>query len=85
MEFFTSIFLFFLLIHILTMLWLNFRQKKSIQGSFNVVPPSFKKDISLKDHQKAGLYSLDKLKVDNLRFSLVLFFWFFGLLVVVLI
>jgi len=81
MEFFTSIFLLFLSIYILTMLWLNFRQKKSIQNSFNVVPPSFQKDISLKDHQKAGLYSLDKLKVDNFEIlfsSLLLVLWTIG-------
>ena len=63
------------------MLWLNFRQKKSIQNSFHVVPPSFKKDISLKDHQKAGLYSLDKLKVDNFEIlfsSLLLALWTIG-------
>ena len=81
MEFFTSIFLLFLSIYILTMLWLNFRQKKSIQNSFNVVPPSFKKDISLKEHQKAGLYSLDKLKVDNFEIlfsSLLLVLWTTG-------
>ena len=81
MEFFTSIFLLFLSIYILTMLWLNFRQKKSIQNSFNVVPASFQKDISLKDHQKAGLYSLDKLKVDNFEIlfsSLLLVLWTIG-------
>ena len=81
MEFFTSIFLLFLSAYILTMLWLNFRQKKSIQSSFNVVPPSFQKDISLKDHQKAGLYSLDKLKVDNFEIlfsSLLLVLWTIG-------
>ncbi len=81
MEFFTSIFLLFLSIYILTMLWLNFRQKKSIQNSFNVVPPSFQKDISLKEHQKAGLYSLDKLKVDNFEIlfnSLLLVLWTIG-------
>ena len=63
------------------MLWLNFRQKKSIQDSFNVVPQSFQKDISLKDHQKAGLYSLDKLKVDNFEIlfsSLLLVLWTIG-------
>ena len=63
------------------MLWLNFRQKKSIQNSFNVVPQSFQKDISLKDHQKAGLYSLDKLKVDNFEIlfsSLLLVLWTIG-------
>jgi STE24 endopeptidase len=63
------------------MLWLNFRQKKSIQNSFNVVPPSFQKDISLKEHQKAGLYSLDKLKVDNFEIlfsSLLLVLWTIG-------
>ena len=81
MEFFTSLFLLFLSIYILTMLWLNFRQKKSIQDSFNVVPQSFQKDISLKEHQKAGLYSLDKLKVDNFEIlfsSLLLAFWTIG-------
>src|SRR6056300_354273 len=81
MEFFTSIFLLFLSVYILTMLWLNFRQKKSIQNSFNVVPASFQKDISLKDHQKAGLYSLDKLKVDNFEIlfsSLLLVLWTIG-------
>jgi len=81
MEFFTSIFLLFLSIYILTMLWLNFRQKKSIQNSFNVVPQSFQKDISLKEHQKAGLYSLDKLKVDNFEIlfsSLLLVLWTIG-------
>jgi STE24 endopeptidase len=81
MEFFTSIFILFLSVYILTMLWLNFRQKKSIQNSFNVVPASFKKDISLKDHQKAGLYSLDKLKVDNFEIlfsSLLLVLWTIG-------
>jgi STE24 endopeptidase len=63
------------------MLWLNFRQKKSIQNSFNVVPQSFQKDISLKEHQKAGLYSLDKLKVDNFEIlfsSLLLVLWTIG-------
>ena len=81
MEFFTSLFLLFLSIYILTMLWLNFRQKKSIQDSFNVVPPSFQKDINLKDHQRAGLYSLDKLKVDNFEIlfsSLLLALWTIG-------
>ena len=81
MEFFTSLFLLFLSIYILTMLWLNFRQKKSIQDSFNVVPQSFQKDISLKEHQKAGLYSLDKLKVDNFEIlfsSLLLVLWTIG-------
>ena len=81
MEFLTSIFILFLSVYILTMLWLNFRQKKSIQNSFNVVSASFKKDISLKDHQKAGLYSLDKLKVDNFEIlfsSLLLVLWTIG-------
>ncbi|MBT5978347.1 MAG: M48 family peptidase, partial [Gammaproteobacteria bacterium] len=58
MEFnlFTFIFLFAISTSVLSLLWLNFRQDKAINNSFNAVPEGFSESIKLEDHQKAGNY-----------------------------
>ncbi|MBT68398.1 MAG: peptidase M48, partial [Thiotrichales bacterium] len=40
-NFFTFVFLFAILTSVLALLWLNFRQDKAIDSSFNAVPDGF--------------------------------------------
>ncbi len=47
--------------------YLNQRQIKSIQTNFTQVPHHFKSAISLQEHQKAGSYSIAKLKHSNIE------------------
>ena len=52
-NFFTFIFLFAILTSVLALLYLNFRQDKAIDNSFDAVPDGFSETIKLEDHQKA--------------------------------
>jgi STE24 endopeptidase len=68
---FTSIFLFVTLL-------LNFRQGKSVLNAYDAVPDEFKEKITLEEHQKAGDYTLAKLKINHLEVIVsvaVLIFW----------
>ena len=56
-NFFTFIFLFAILTSVLALLYLNFRQDKAIDNSFDAVPDGFSETIKLEDHQKAGKYT----------------------------
>ena len=60
-NFFTFIFLFAILTSVLALLYLNFRQDKAIDNSFDAVPDGFSETIKLEDHQKAGKYTKAKL------------------------
>ena len=80
-NFFTFIFLFAILTSVLALLWLNFRQDKSIKGSFNEVPEDFKETITLEDHQKAGQYTQAKLLANHFEIifsTIVLLIWTLG-------
>jgi len=46
-------------------LYLNQRQARAIKAHFNNVPQRFKAQVSLKEHQKSGSYTLSKLKLNN--------------------
>lgn len=83
MEFnlFTLLFLIATFAYLLTIIWLNTRQVKAVQNSFNKVPSEFSEKITLKQHQKAANYTRAKLNVNNLEtvFSiLVLLAWTLG-------
>jgi STE24 endopeptidase len=78
---FTLIFLIATFSYAITLLWLNFRQKKSVIKSFNKVPKEFEQKITLEQHQKASTYTQAKLKINNFEivFSIiVLFAWTLG-------
>jgi len=80
-NFFTFIFLFAILTSVLALLWLNFRQDKSIKASFNEVPEDFKETITLEDHQKAGQYTQAKLLANHFEIifsTIVLLIWTLG-------
>ena len=80
-NFFTFIFLFAILTSVLALLWLNFRQDKSIKGSFNEVPEDFKETITLEEHQKAGQYTQAKLLTNHFEIifsTIVLLIWTLG-------
>ena len=73
-NFFTFLFLFAILTSVITLLWLNFRQDKSIKNSFDKVPQGFSDNISIEDHQKAGKYTQAKLHLVVMkRFEKFLF------------
>ena len=83
MEFnlFTFIFLFAILTSVLALLWLNFRQDKAINNSFNAVPEGFSESIKLEDHQKAGNYTKAKLLLNHFEIifsTVVLLVWTLG-------
>jgi STE24 endopeptidase len=78
---FTLIFLIATFGYVITLLWLNFRQKKSVVKSFNKVPTEFEKKITLEQHQKASRYTQAKLKVNNFEIAfsiIILFVWTLG-------
>ena len=83
MEFnlFTFIFLFAISTSVLSLLWLNFRQDKAINNSFNAVPEGFSESIKLEDHQKAGNYTKAKLLLNHFEIifsTVVLLIWTLG-------
>jgi len=83
MEFnlFTFVFLFAILTSVLALLWLNFRQDKAINNSYNAVPEGFSVSIKLEDHQKAGNYTKAKLLLNHFEIifsTVVLLFWTLG-------
>ena len=78
---FTLLFLTTTFAYVVTMIWLNIRQVKSVQRSFARVPDEFAEKITLKQHQKAANYTRAKLKVNNLEIvfsTLVLLAWTLG-------
>ena len=80
-NFFTFIFLFAILSSVLTLLWLNFRQDKAINKSFNEVPEGFNETIKIEDHQKAGNYTKAKLRLNHFEIifsTIVLLLWTLG-------
>ena len=83
MEFnlFTFIFLFAISASVLSLLWLNFRQDKAINNSFNAVPEGFSESIKLEDHQKAGNYTKAKLLLNHFQIifsTIILLIWTIG-------
>ena len=83
MEFnlFTFIFLFAILSYVLTLLWLNFRQDRAINNSFDSVPEGFTESIQLVDHQKAGNYTKAKIRLNHFEIifsTIVLLAWTLG-------
>ncbi|KAA0450255.1 MAG: M48 family metallopeptidase [Candidatus Thioglobus sp.] len=77
----TVIFLLAIAAYMLTIIWLNARQAKAVQSSFDKVPDEFSAKISLQKHQKAANYTRAKLAVSNFEtaFSvLVLLGWTLG-------
>lgn len=70
---FTLLFLIAAFSYVLTMIWLNSRQAKSVQDSFTEIPEEFAEKITLSQHQKAANYTRAKLKINNLEilFSIV--------------
>ena len=83
MEFniFTFVFLFAVLTSVLALLWLNFRQDKAINNSYNSVPEGFSDSIKLEDHQKAGNYTKAKLLLNHFEIifsTIILLVWTIG-------
>jgi STE24 endopeptidase len=64
---FTLIFLITTFAYVVTMMWLNTRQAKSMLNSFDKVPNEFAAKITLEQHQKAADYTTAKLKVNHLE------------------
>lgn len=80
-NFFTLIFLIATFSYVVTMMWLNTRQMKSILDSFDKVPNEFAEKITLEQHQKSADYTAAKLKVNHLEIlfsTLVLLIWTLG-------
>ena len=80
-NFFTLFFLIATLSYVLTLLWLNLRQHKSVTQSFNSVPDEFSERITLTEHQKAALYTQAKLLVNHFEVifaTVVLLVWTIG-------
>ena len=80
-NFFTFIFLFAILTSVLALLYLNFRQDKAIDNSFDAVPDGFSETIKLEDHQKAGKYTKAKLLLNHFEIifsTMVLLVWTLG-------
>lgn len=78
---FSFVFILFTSIFLLVTLWLNFRQGNSIIKSYNTVPNEFSEKITLEEHQKAGNYTLAKLRVNHLEVIIsvsILLFWTLG-------
>ncbi len=78
---FTLLFLIATFSYVVTMMWLNMRQVKSVLNSFNKVPGEFVEKITLKQHQKAADYTIAKLKINHLEIlfsTLVLLAWTLG-------
>ncbi len=78
---FTLIFLIAVFIYITTLLWLNIRQNKAIIQSFDKIPSEFKKEITLKYHQKATEYTQAKLKLNHFEVifsTTILLLWTLG-------
>ena len=80
-NFFTFIFLFAILTSVIALLWLNFRQDKAINKSFDAVPEGFSETIKLEDHQKAGQYTKAKLLLNHFEIifsTIILLLWTLG-------
>ena len=80
-NFFTFIFLFAILTSVVALLWLNFRQDKSIKVSFNEDPQDFKETNTLEHHQKAARYTQAKQIENHLEIifsTIVLLIWTLG-------
>ena len=80
-NFFTFIFLFAILTSVIALLWLNFRQDKAINKSFDAVPEGFSETIKLEDHQKAGEYTKAKLLLNHFEIifsTIILLLWTLG-------
>ncbi len=83
MEFnlFTLVFLIATLSYVVTLLWLDVRQDKSVIKSFDAVPSEFSEKITLKQHQKAAEYTQAKLLVNHFEIifsTVVLLVWTIG-------
>ena len=80
-NFFTFLFLLAILTSVIALLWLNFRQDKAINNSFNAVPVGFSESIKLEDHQKAGNYTKAKLLLNHFEIifsTIILLIWTIG-------
>ena len=61
-------------------IWINFRQIKVINKSYDKVPEDFIDTIPIDKHQKAAKYSISKIKLDNYHIvysTLIVFIWIF--------
>jgi STE24 endopeptidase len=75
---FIGLFLTLFATNIFVRLYLNNRQKKMVLKHKNKVPDEFSNKISQKEHQRAAVYTLAKLKLSNIEIifdGLVLLFW----------
>lgn len=70
-----------LLVYILTLLWLNFKQSHTVAKFINKVPAEFAAKITLAEHQKAGKYTAAKLRINSFEIvfsAMVLMVWTIG-------
>lgn len=77
----SKIFIAFIILKNTIELYLDLRNKKYIESHSLEVPKHFQESISLKDHQKAARYTIEKIKFSNiLRFVniLILVIWTLG-------
>jgi STE24 endopeptidase len=80
-QFVTKAFLALLFLKALVEAWLNQKNRNHISKNSSAVPIKFQQQISLKDHQKAANYSIEKIKVGKYFQSydlILLLVWTFG-------
>lgn len=78
---FTLMFLIATFAYVLTMMWLNTRQTKSVLCSFSKVPDEFLEKITLEQHQKTANYTTAKIRINHLEIlfsTAVLLVWTLG-------
>lgn len=81
MSIFSYFFIILVICNASLKLYLNNRQTKSVKNNFNCVPSYFVNNIPLEDHQKAGMYTIAKLKISNIEIifsSFIMLFFTFG-------
>jgi len=70
MTIFTSIFIIALLLSILTQVWLIHRQGSHVATHRHKVPDAFENTVSLKDHQKAADYTIEKNRLGLIELAI---------------
>ncbi|MBI3574494.1 MAG: M48 family metallopeptidase [Gammaproteobacteria bacterium] len=81
MQTFTMIFLFLLLLMLLTQLWLGSRQIRYVQRHRRAVPDAFRRRLPLKAHRKAADYTIALARFGRVEYVAsagLLLFWTLG-------
>ena len=64
---FTFLFISLIILDFAIHTWLNIRQIRAISKHASAVPAEFAEQISLKSHQRAARYSLERLRLSQLQ------------------